>query len=389
MLNRPVILLWLLAAANFVVGIGAFVVIGVLSPVSAAFAVDSREAAWLMTLYAIVYAVSSPVLVALTGARDRSQVLSIGMAIFAIGAVLGTSAPSFAILLAARVLMAIGGGLLTPVAASVGVTQLPSAERGRALAIVFGGLTLAQVVGVPAGAWLGYTMGWRSAFALVALLAASATVMLWQRVPRGLQVPVTTLVTLGQVLRTPRLLIAIAFTALFIGGLYTIYTFLAPLLETRLHMTGNGVTLMLALFGAGAVVGNAMGGVLTDRIGAVPTLALLSMSQVLLMPLLSGLTVGAWVMGLLIVVWSVFAWSFMVPQQARLAALDPPRTPVLFALNAAAIYVGGSLGSVIGGQTLKAAGFQWLGVAGAVLALASGLSLWLVPRAKRTTAKEI
>ncbi|MBW8844048.1 MAG: MFS transporter [Burkholderiales bacterium] len=368
-------LLWLLALANFVIGMGAFVVVGVLSPVAAAFDVDRAHAGALMSVYAATYAIASPLLVAATGRLDRRRLLTIGLALFALGALAAALAPSFALLLAARALMALGGGLVTPVAASIGVALAGPGQQGRALAVVFGGLTSAQVLGVPAGAWLGYAFGWAAAFAVVAGLSLLGLVAIVTALPSGIAVPVANLASLGAVLRSGRLMLAIAFTALFTGALYVCYTFLAPLLETLYGLSRDGVTGMLLLFGLGAVVGNAMGGRLTDGIGSLRTLVLLCLAQSLLMP---ALTLPTWplpVVGALIFVWSVFGWSFMVPQQARLAALDPARLPVLFALNASAIYVGATLGSSVGGAVLKGLGLHALGLFGATLALLGLASL--------------
>lgn len=376
------LLLPALGFANFVVGMGAFVVIGVLSPVAKAFAVSQAQAAWLLTAYALVYAFSSPILVAATGQLDRARILVIGLGIFLLGAALASLAPSFEWLLMARAVMAVGGGLVTPVTPSVGIAVVAPAQRGRALATVFGGLTIAQVVGVPAGAWLGYTLGWHAAFVCVALLGLAAVLVLHRLVPRGLAVPRASLATLGQVLRSPRLMTAVSFTALFVGGLYTLYTFMAPLIESRLDLGRDGVTAMLLVFGAGAVAGNAFGGWLTDRLSTTYALALLCAAQVLLMPALSYGASTVHIFGTLTALWSICAWSFNVPQQARLALLDTQRAPVLFALNAAAIYLGGSLGSSIGGAVLSRAGFDPLGAAGAILAVAAAVTLWVVSRIK-------
>jgi len=367
--------LWLLALANFVIGMGAFVVVGVLSPLAQAFEVSRPQAGALMSVYAATYAIASPLLVAATGRLDRRRLLAIGLALFGLGALAAALAPSFALLLAARALMALGGGLVTPVAASVGVALAGPGRQGRALAIVFGGLTFAQVLGVPAGAWLGYAFGWAAAFIVVAVLALLGWAAVALALPAGIVVPVATLASLGAVLRSGRLMLAISFTALFIGALYVCYTFLAPLLETLYGLSRDGVTGMLALFGLGAVVGNAMGGRLTDRIGSRRTLVLLCLAQCLLMPALTLPTWPVAAVGALILVWSVFGWSFMVPQQARLAALDPARLPVLFALNASAIYVGATLGSGVGGAVLKDLGLHALGLFGAALALVGLASL--------------
>lgn len=370
-------LLWLLSLANFAVGMGAFVVIGILSPVAADLGISQSQAGSLLTVYAIVYALSSPLLVAITGRLDRTWALVGGMAAFSAGALVAALAGGLYGVLAARCLMALGAGIVTPVAASVGVALAGAEGRGRALAVVFGGLTLAQALGVPLGAWLGYIYGWRLAFAVVVALGALSIGAIAMRMPRGIQVPVATLSSLAGVLTSLRQSVAVSFTALFIGALYVFYTFLAPFLESRYQLGRDGVTGVLAVFGAGAVVGNSVGGVFTDRIGPQRTLLLLCTAQLVLLPAMTWLSMPTAVFVVLVAIWSICSWSFMVPQQARLAALAPERVPVLFALNAAAIYVGGSIGSALGGAALRASGFGLLGPAGAGLALlALGSLLW-------------
>lgn len=335
-----------------------------------------------MTAYALVYAVASPPLVALTGGLDRRSVLLAGLALFGLGAAAAALAPSFPAVLAARALMAVGGGLVTPVCAAVAVGLTPPADRGRALATVFGGLTLAQVLGVPVGAWLGYQLGWQAAFAAVALLCAAVLVALGALVPRGIAVPRASLAALGQVLASGWRMGAVGFTVLFLSGTYCVYTFLAALLEARLGLGRDGVTLMLLIFGGGAVLGNWAGGRLADRIGSNQTLLILCAGQVLLLPAVAWVALPFVPMAVLVAVWSVFTWSFMAPQQARLAGLDAPRTPILFALNASAIYVGASVGTLVGGLMLdQSGGFAALGLAGAAFMLAAGWSIWAVARA--------
>jgi DHA1 family inner membrane transport protein len=370
----------LLAFANFAVGMGAFIVVSVLSPVASAFGVGTAEAGWLLTIFALVYAVTSPVLVATTGGVDRARVLLTGLILLTIGSVAGALAPSFGVLLASRALMAVGAGLVTPVAAAIGVASVDPEHRGRTLALIYGGLTLAQAVGVPAGAWLGYAVGWRLAFGIVAALAFLSAIVLNRFLPRGLAVQRTSLATLGAVLATPRLVFAIAFTALFVAGTFVVYTYLAPFLEARYGLSRNGVTAMMVVFGLGAVVGNAMGGFLSDRIGSVRTLVALCVAQLAIMPFLTLAHMSLLATGVAIGVWSVFGWSFQVPQQARLAALEPAKAPVLFALHAAAIYVGACVGSLIGGQTLEIGGYDALGPSGAAFIIIALGSLGIVAR---------
>jgi predicted MFS family arabinose efflux permease len=368
--------LWLLSLANFAVGMGAFVVIGILTPVAADLGITKAQAGSLLTVYAVVYALSSPLLVAVTGGIDRTWALVAGMVLFSAGALAAALSAGLPEVLAARCVMAVGAGIVTPVAASVGVALAGAQARGRALAVVFGGLTLAQALGVPLGAWLGYAYGWRMAFGVVVVLGVLSAAALAARLPRGISVPVATLASLLGVLRSWRQSVAVSFTALFIGALYVFYTFLAPFLESRFQLGRDGVTLVLALFGAGAVVGNSVGGLLTDRIGPQRTLRMLCAAQLVLLPAMTALPLPLPLFAVAVAVWSICSWSFMVPQQARLALLAPERIPVLFALNAAAIYVGGSVGSALGGATLQWAGFVLLGPVGAGLALLALVSLF-------------
>ncbi|EYF05067.1 MFS transporter [Chondromyces apiculatus] len=391
-------LLVLLAFANFAVGLTAFLVIGIVSPVAQAFALSKAEAGLLMTTYAVSYALTSPLLVAATGKHDRAHVLVAGVALLSTGATLAGLAPSYGLVLVGRVVMALGGGLVTPVAAAVAVATVEPAQRSRALALVFGGMTLAPALGVPLGAFIGYALGWRVAFGLVALLSLGGALVLGRFVPRGLNVPRTSVSTLRAVLATPRFLWAIAFTAFSVGSAFVMITYLAPFLEARHGLGRNGVTLMLFVFGVGAFLGNSLGRLLTERIGPTPSLVVAALAQLALMPVLTVVHLPLVATGALIGIWSVFGWSIHVPQQARLAALDLQKAPVLLALHGAAIYVGSSLGAALGGQALKRAGsvtlpsswgsafapdaFSALGLVGSALALAALASIWLVARVR-------
>ena len=358
-----------LSAANFAVGMGAFVVIGLLTPIASDLGVDAAAAGSLLTTYSIAYAVGSPLGVALTGRLPRRAVLLGALALFALGALLSALAPSLAWLNAARVLVALGAGCVTPVAASIALAASPRGGEGRSLARVFFGLTLAQVLGVPAGSWLGYTFGWQSAFLVVAALSAASAAATWRLVPRILEVPVNTLATLGAALGDWRGMVSVLFTATYIGAIYVLYTYLAPLLEASQGFGRDGVTLVLLAFGVGAIAGNLVGGALADRAGASATLALACLAQALTLPMFSLLPLSVPVLVLLTLVWSTCGWSFMVAQQTRIVGQTPERQGVGLALNAAAIYAGAATGSALGAAVIAAFGLDALGLAAAVGAL--------------------
>ena len=379
----PTSVIWALSACNFVIGMGAFVVVGLIDPVADAFAISRPAAGWLMTFYAISYAILSPVLVSATGAIGRRRVLALGMALFAVGAAGCTLAPNLWVLYAARAVAAAGAGMFTPVSAVVAAALVDEKKRGRTLARVVFGLTLAQVFGVPAGSWIAYTFGWRMAFAIVLVLALIALAVVWFRVPRGLSLPPVTLRDLGRVLRDGLLVAIVLFTASFLGPVYIIYTYLSPLMSDTMGYGRDGIAMVLAVFGVAAVFGNLMGGWMADALGSIRTLVILSLGLIVLMPLFSALPFATgWLVGV-VFFWSLTAWAFMAAQQSRLLAIAPNEASVVFAMNAAAIYVGTAGGSAVGGIVLEQFGLLALGIAGGIGALgALGHVLWTYRAAK-------
>jgi MFS transporter, DHA1 family, inner membrane transport protein len=370
----------ILSLANFAIGMGAFVVIGILTPIADAFAMTKAEAGWVLTAYAISYAILSPLGVALSGSFSRRSVLIAGLSLFAIAMAASALSQTANQLFAARSLAALGAGLFTPVAASVAFSLAAPEARGKALASVFFGLTLAQALGVPAGAWLGYTFGWQSAFAVVVVLTLIALVMVVMTVPKQIPFQVNTLATLGAALSDWRSVLSVLFTATFLGAIYVLYTYFAPFLETRLGFGRDGISLFLFLFGIGAVIGNILGGKLTDSIGPANTLMTLCAAQIVLLACLSLLPLNTILAGVLTLTWSVFGWSFMVAQQARLVRQTPSRQAVVLALNSAAIYVGAVVGSWAGGKVLEAQGPAVLGLAASAAMLVALVHLLVSER---------
>ena len=385
----PAGLLPTLAFANFAIGIGAFVVIGVLSPIASGLQLSHAEAGMVMSVYAVAYALGSPLAITATGKLDRRSVIMIGMSVFLLAAALCALAPNAETLLAARALGALGAGMVTPVGAAIAVATSPPERRGAALSFVILGLTLAQVAGIPLGSFLGYTAGWRATFWLVVAISAAALVAIFLFVPR-IRTPVTTLAILGRTLASPVLMTAILITASMMGAAWMLFTYFAPLLEETMGYGRNGVTFILVIFGVGAVIGNMIGGRLADRIGPARAMIAVAVGLALVLPLFSLLPIPDAALVALTALWGVVGWAFMAPQQSRLVALDPASQNVSLSLNASAIYVGAAIGSSAGGAIVDNIGFAALGWASglAVLAVLAHIffSLWLVRRARRAEA---
>ena len=362
-----------LSACNFVIGIGAFGIIGLVEPLGADMRLTPAQTGQLLTVYAVSYAFLSPLLIASTGKVGRRRIMALGFVTFALAALISALSPSMTGLNIARVMAAAGAGIFTPLSAAVAAGLTPENNRAKVLAAVFFGLTMSQVVGVPASSWIAYTFGWRWAFWLVFALAVPCIWLIWTRVPAGLRFQPVTLGDLRDVIGEGRLMLAIGFTGSFIGAQYVLFTYIAPLLSSTMGFGGDGIALTLMMAGFGAVAGNILGGYLSDRFGWRITLTGLCVFQMLMMPMFSLLPVSVPVLIGMVFLWAMGGWSFMAAQQVRLFALAGHRAPVVLALNAAAIYVGAAIGAALGGVMITSFGLLSLGLTagiGAALALA-------------------
>lgn len=369
-----------LSAANFVIGMGAFVVIGLLDPLADDLSMTTSQAGWVMTIYALSYAVLSPVLVSSTGTLGRRRVIAAGLGIFALAQLVMVFAPNAAWVFIARVIAAAGAGIVTPVGAAVAAGVSAPENRAKALSTVFIGLTLAQVFGVPVGSFIAYTFGWRVAFAIVVLLALPCIWLIWTRVPKGLSFQPVTLSDLKRTLGHGPIMVAVLFTASFLAAIWVVYTYLAPLLTHSMGWGRDGITLALLVFGVGAVIGNVLGGILADRIGPIRTLLFLSCTQIVWLSLYSFLPFPEWQFLVFVFLQSICGWSFMAGQQARLVSLAPESAPVVLSLNAAAIYVGAAIGSAIGGFVIDNAGLEHLGWTASGMAVIAVLHILISAR---------
>jgi len=370
-------MIWAFAFGNFAIGMGAFVVVAVLSPIAGDLGMSKAEAGLVMTIYALSYAVLSPLLVSLTGRIDRRTVLISGLAIFVASAVIAALSQSALPLYLARVLGAAGAGIVTPIAASVAFSVAPPEERGRALSRVFAGMTLAQALGLPAGGFLGYTFGWQSVFVVVAVLCAISLALVIALVPRNVPSQAASLGTLGAALADWRSILSVLVTASFTAAAYAVYTYVAPLFEQTMGFGRDGITLMLVVYGLGAVAGNWAAGFITDRFGPFRSLLAMAIALACISPVYSLLPIPVPLLVTTAALTAFFGWAFMVPQQARLVQQTPQRQSVVLSLNAAAIYVGASLGSGIGSLVAAGYGLQTLGFASAACWLLALLHLVL------------
>jgi predicted MFS family arabinose efflux permease len=375
-----------MASGNFAVGIGALVVAGVLQPLADTFAVSLSTVGLLVTVYAVTYAAGSPLIIVFTSAAERRVLLAVGLAAVAAGNLLVAAAPVYGLVVAGRLVTAVGAATFTPVASAVAAHISPPAERGRAIALVFAGFTAATALGVPFGTYLGLVVGWRLTFAAVALLAVLAVGFVMVFVPHRVDAPPAGIRVFGRALRQPLLMATLAVTLVQMAAQLSVFTYVAPYVQERVAVGAVGITLLFLANGAAGFAGNLGGGRLADRIGTGRTIALflgVLVAALAVLPVVGrSLLLGA----VAIAVWGYVGLGFNAPQQAHLVGLAPELANAVLALNASFLYLGISLGSFLGGEVVDAGqirNLHWLAVGLAV----SAAVIFAVTRTRFRVAK--
>ena len=379
----PLGLAWL-ALGAFAIGTESFMVAGLLPALAADLQVSATRAGQLVLLFALSYAIGSPLMAALCARFGRRPLLITSLAAFSGLTLAASMAQGFAQLALARVALGLVAGVFLPTASAVAAAMVSPALRGRALAIVTGGGTVAVALGVPLGAWIAGWGGWRTAYLLIAAVAALATWGLAIGLPRGLaSAPAAAARTPSfSVIRESGVLSALLTTTLWATGGFSFYTYIALFLSGTLGFGSDGVGAVFCAIGVAAAIGTAAGGWATDRFGAdrmaqgfalmlVAILAGLSISAQMLprglaLPLIVGLSA----------LWGFAGWGFGPAQAVRLIRLAPERAPMTLSLNASAVYLGIAAGSALGGAVIDLVGVSAVGWAGAACQLA-GLGLML------------
>ena len=380
-------LLYLLALCNLVIGTGAFVVSGILVPLSTALQVSVAAAGQAMTMSALSTAFLAPLALVWTGAWPRKRALIFGMAVFAVGNLVCAAAGSLTMLLAGRVLMGVGA-MFTSVAAGIAVALVSPQRRGRALSLVFLGMSLSYVVGLPLGAWLGFRFGWQWPIALIGGLALLSCVGLYFLCPDDIAAPGASFKGLGRLLSDRTMQWTLSLTLLYFVAIFLVFSYIGPVLQALLPMSKERLSFTLSLFGVAGVIGTLLGGWAQDRFGAQRTLKLqLAMlgGMMALVPLTQG---NYALMVLVFMVWGISGFGMMAPQQSRLAALAPAQAPLLLSLNASMLYIGTALGAAVGGAAAGLVPFSHLAWVGVPFALAGLGTLWMSggkPRVLKTT----
>ena len=369
--------LFALAIGAFAIGTTEFTPMGLLPVIADGVQVGIPTAGMLVSAYAIGVMVGAPVMTLLFSRFGKRGALMALMVLFTIGNLLSAFAPTYTTLLLSRLITSLNHGAFFGIGAVVAASVVPKDKQASAIAMMFMGLTIANVGGVPAATWIGQQVGWRVAFGGTAMLGLITIAALWVALPKGEPGQRPDVRRELKVLSRPEVLLAMGTTVLGAGAMFTLYTYIAPVLADITHAGPSFVAFALVLIGVGFTLGNSIGGKLADwSLDGATKLILGALTVIMVvMPFMMTTKIGA---AISLVVWGAAAFGIVPPVQMRVMQAAAQAPGLASSVNVGAFNLGNAVGAALGGVVIgQGLGYVAVPLAGAVLA-AGGLSLvWL------------
>jgi len=377
--------LWALAISAFGIGTTEFVPVGLLASIAQDFNIGITMAGLLISGYAVGVAVGAPILTALTNKVSRKSLLMILMLVFIVGNIVAAISTSFEMLMVARFITAFSHGVFFSIGATIAVQLVPPHKKASAIALMFTGLTVATVTGVPLGTFIGQALGWRATFWGVAILGVVAIAASALLIPKNLQQsPPAKFTDMLKLITNGRLLLGFSVTALGYGGTFVAFTYLIPILEEVTKLDSKLVSIVLLVYGIAVAIGNSVGGRLANNNPARALFWMFIMHTVIMVVMT--FMIPFKILGLIsIIIMGLFAFMNVPGLQLYIVQLAEKYVPnavdVASALNISAFNIGIAMGSIIGGMVIETIGIvhtPWVGgimVLGAVLLTAFSLHL--------------
>lgn len=354
----------------FLMGTDLFVVSPLLPFISEAYKVSPETTGWMVTVFAVTYAFSAPFFGWLSDKKGRRIIITFGLLLFAISNALTAFAPSFSWLIVSRILAGLSVASITPLIYAIIGDIAPSNRRGTWLSIVVSGHLTALWAGAPFGTLLEYFLGWRSVFVVMAIIGSILAVVnfkTWEFIPKS---DLTKKLLEGNLLR---ILGSVSVTIIWAISMYSLYVYLGAALYSENRFSSSEIALAVTFYGLGAVLGSLTSGKLTDKFGerkiSKATLIFLTLVLICLGIFFSA---GDWVYFFLFI-WALVGYAGFTSYQARLTVEYPKERGIVMAWNNTALYIGITIGSMIGGYVISIWGYSLLPYVCSIAAIASFL----------------
>jgi DHA1 family inner membrane transport protein len=375
-----------LIVASFAIGTSEFVIVGLIPELARDFAVSVPQAGYLVTAYALGVTFGSPFIAVLVGRWQRRTALISLMGVFVLGNALCALAPGYWTMMAARIITALSHGAFFGIGSVVAADLVPREKRARAVALVFLGLTMANVLGVPAGTILGQAAGWRATFWAVMAIGLVSMAAIAVLLPKGMPGGSGRLLNEVRILGRSQVLLAMLMAVLSSMSLFSVFTYIAPLLEHVSGLSPHWVSVALLIFGAGLTAGGLLGGRLADRHSA-RTIVLTFAALAVILAVLRLVSFSGIMAVCVLLVWGVAVFTMVSPLQTRVIdyARDAPN--LASTINQGAFNLGNAAGAWVGGAALGVGvSYLDLPLVGALMAvLGLAVALWTFRLERRQT----
>ena len=341
-----------LAIGAFAIGTTEFSPMGFLPQIAENLNISIPTAGMLITAYALGVMIGAPIMTLWFGHFPRRKALIILMGIFTLGNLFAAIAPNYWGLMGARIFTSLNHGAFFGIGSIVATSVVPKDKQASAVAMMFMGLTIANIGGVPLATWIGQNIGWRMSFALIAILGVITMLSLWKALPEGeLEQRPDVKAELKVLTRLP-VVLALLTTVMSAGAMFTLYTYIAPSLHHITHATPTVITFMLVLIGIGFSIGNHLGGKFADLSVSKTLIGFLVvlMVMMLLFPILAKTTIGA---AIALIIWGAAAFAVVPPLQMRVMSVAHEAPGLASSVNIGAFNLGNALGAAAGGAVLS------------------------------------
>lgn len=378
-----------LAVGAFAIGTTEFSPMGFLPEIARDLEISIPRAGMLISAYALGVMLGAPLMTLWLSRYSKRKSLILLMAIFTIGNILATLAPNYLGLMGARIITSLNHGAFFGIGSVVAASVVPKDKQASAVAMMFMGLTIANIGGVPLATWIGQHIGWRMAFLGISLLGLLTMFSLWKALPEGQSSQKPDVRQELQVLTRLPVVLALLTTVMSAGAMFALYTYIAPSLQSFTQASPALITLMLVLIGVGFSIGNHLGGKFAD-LSLDKTLIgflILLMLMMLLFPILASTAVGA---GLALIIWGAAAFAVVPPLQMRVMSVAYDAPGLASSVNIGAFNFGNALGAIAGASVLNlglsysAVSFAGAGLSAVALLLVL-IQMKLVPQQDMTT----